>query len=343
MLATLKKSSDYDLTVIIVTYNHKERIKRCLDSVLNQRTIYRYKVIIADDFSTDGASEICAEYADRFSNVIHLLRSENVGVVKNLYPILCCVDTEFWCVLDGDDYWSDDSKIQICIDALKQHPECVAVAHQTRVLLDYGDAFVLTSKQLQEIHKNYGKIHLSKKELFPLPHTSSRIYRNIIDYGSLLPKSIWDIFTYLIYLSRGDILYIDRVMSVYDRSVHPSIYNSLILGTLFQKKQLLKKDRLIFAQISKFLNWEYDDVLCKSMNLSTSKNKMRNWINFIKKDDTKTKRYKVLKKLCEFFNCQINQGITKTLTFKKRAHFFNGIAVFLGLAKPFKIKKRISA
>ena len=44
--------------VAITTYNLEKYINECLDSVLMQKTNFDYKIIIADDASTDKTVEI---------------------------------------------------------------------------------------------------------------------------------------------------------------------------------------------------------------------------------------------------------------------------------------------
>ena len=51
------------LSIIIPVYNEKNYIRRCLDSVYSNDYV---EVIVVDDGSDDGSSEIIAEYADRF-------------------------------------------------------------------------------------------------------------------------------------------------------------------------------------------------------------------------------------------------------------------------------------
>lgn len=49
------------VSVVIPVYNAKPYLKKCLDSVINQ-TLQDIEIIIIDDESTDGSSEICKSY-----------------------------------------------------------------------------------------------------------------------------------------------------------------------------------------------------------------------------------------------------------------------------------------
>lgn len=49
------------VSIVIPVYNAKPYLKKCLDSVINQ-TLKEIEIIIIDDESTDGSSEICKSY-----------------------------------------------------------------------------------------------------------------------------------------------------------------------------------------------------------------------------------------------------------------------------------------
>ncbi len=48
----------YDLQIIIPCYNVEKWVKRCLESVINQKTKYNVLVSIVNDGSTDGTEKV---------------------------------------------------------------------------------------------------------------------------------------------------------------------------------------------------------------------------------------------------------------------------------------------
>ena len=65
------------ISVCVQTYQHKNYIRQCLDSVLSQKTNFPFEIILGEDDSTDGTREICLEYAAKHPDLIRLfLRSE---------------------------------------------------------------------------------------------------------------------------------------------------------------------------------------------------------------------------------------------------------------------------
>ena len=54
------------VTVLIVTYNHRDYIEAAVESALAQQTSFPVEVLISEDASTDGTRDIVARYAERF-------------------------------------------------------------------------------------------------------------------------------------------------------------------------------------------------------------------------------------------------------------------------------------
>ena len=122
------------VTVVIITYNHKDYIGRALDSVLCQETQYPYDIVVHDDASTDGTTEILLDYADRFPGRLNLIIEDvntySKGRTFRYECIVPYVKGKYVINLDGDDYWCDKRKIQKQIDYMESHPEVVATTHR---------------------------------------------------------------------------------------------------------------------------------------------------------------------------------------------------------------------
>lgn len=69
----MSRNNNLRYSILIPCYNTSKYIKRCIDSVLNQKTENNYEIIICDDGSTDNTVEIIETYHDE---KIKLLRNE---------------------------------------------------------------------------------------------------------------------------------------------------------------------------------------------------------------------------------------------------------------------------
>ena len=89
------------LSIIIPVYNEAPFLRRCLDSVKASDDV---EIIVVDDGSTDGSSEICDEYLDRFNDIIHI---KNGGVSHARNIGLDAAIGEYVAFLDSDDKMAD--------------------------------------------------------------------------------------------------------------------------------------------------------------------------------------------------------------------------------------------
>lgn len=93
------------VTIIIPVYNVADYLKRCLDSVINQ-SYSNIEVLLVDDCSTDGSSEICDCYAAKDKRVKVIHNNDNCGssVARNIG--LERSTGFFVAFVDSDDYLS---------------------------------------------------------------------------------------------------------------------------------------------------------------------------------------------------------------------------------------------
>lgn len=116
------------LSIALITYNHRNYIERALDSILEQKTNFRYEIIIGEDCSHDGTREIVAAYRQKYPEIIKLITSEkNVGPKINTSRVLAACQGDFLAFIEGDDYWSDPDKLQKQYDFLIANPDYVMV------------------------------------------------------------------------------------------------------------------------------------------------------------------------------------------------------------------------
>lgn len=135
-----------DVTILVVTYNHAEFIERALDSVLAQRTRRSLEIVVADDASTDGNRERIEGWQARHPElVVRLLApTANLGITRNYQRGFAAARGRFVAVLEGDDEWIADDKVERAVGVLERRPDLSMVAHRVLLFDDSsGEAMVI--------------------------------------------------------------------------------------------------------------------------------------------------------------------------------------------------------
>lgn len=130
------------VTVLVVTYNHEPYIRKALESVVCQKTDFEYEIIVHDDASTDGTTEIVRTYERQYQNLTAIIEKENqyhnkgyLGIHKILKPY---VHGKYVILLEGDDLWCDENKIQKQVNFLETHPDHIAHTHLVKHVFPDG-------------------------------------------------------------------------------------------------------------------------------------------------------------------------------------------------------------
>lgn len=152
------------VSVCCITYNHQFYIAQALESFLMQKTDFKYEIIIGDDGSTDGTTEIIERYCQQYPGRIQLIsRNPNIGAINNQVDILGRASGQYIAMCDGDDFWTDETKLQKQVAFLDSHPDYVICCHHTRVI-DDNDNTVYVKKDPVNLEFEYADVLLGKRE-----------------------------------------------------------------------------------------------------------------------------------------------------------------------------------
>lgn len=173
------------VSVIVPTYNQSNFISQALDSILMQKTNFRFEVLIGDDGSADGTREILTKYQREYPGVVSSFFSEcNQGAVANICRMLPYAQGKYLAGCDGDDYWCDEYKLQKQVEFLENHPDYSACSHD--VLLVDDKNYPLKTQKLNWISKNRDYIlERDFKGIFLPGHPSSLVRRNYFKENAL--------------------------------------------------------------------------------------------------------------------------------------------------------------
>lgn len=179
------KTYKYKMTVIMPSYNNGQYITQALDSILIQDVDFNYQIIITDDCSQDDSPQIIREYAEKYpERILALYSDKNCRLFRNVLKALKKMDSEYFCVLDPDDYWTDKRRMQKAVDFLDDHLDYTIYATNEYKLFNDGSVKVYHNYQGITTKTSTYTDFLKGKAV--LSNTPSSTYRNVY-FGNGIP------------------------------------------------------------------------------------------------------------------------------------------------------------
>ena len=132
-IAFEEKSFPVEASVIIPIRDRVRTVEDAIKSVLCQKTTFSFNLIIVDNFSTDGTTEIIEKYAKLDSRLIHIKPKRtdlgiggcwNEGVE---YP----AGGKFSVQLDSDDVYKNDDSLQTIVNAFYEQNCAMVIGSYT--------------------------------------------------------------------------------------------------------------------------------------------------------------------------------------------------------------------
>lgn len=139
--AFMAEKSNIIVSICCITYNHAPFIRKALDGFLMQEPPTGvsanepwYEILIHDDASTDGTTEIIKEYAAKYPDLIFPLYEEENQYSQGKENVIdmynygrACGKYIAYC--EGDDYWTDVHKLQKQVDFMEAHTDYSVCFH----------------------------------------------------------------------------------------------------------------------------------------------------------------------------------------------------------------------
>lgn len=135
------------VSICCITYNHAPFIRKCLEGFLMQKAPSCVpkdakmsdwcEILIHDDCSTDGTTEIVKEYAAKYPDLIFPLYEEENQYSKGKAGKIDLYNYErakgkYIAYCEGDDYWTEPLKLQRQVDFLESHPDYSVTFHRCK-------------------------------------------------------------------------------------------------------------------------------------------------------------------------------------------------------------------
>lgn len=281
------------VSVAIITYNQKEFLKECINSVLNQ-TYKNIEIVIADDASTDGTRDLLNDYKNRYPGKFKLIFSEiNEGITANSNKAHFGCDGKYIAWIGGDDLMYPD-KIEKQVDFLETHNDFNIVYHNLEV-------FESTSGRIIKLFNGRRDKHIGGIELLIKYGTfngacSTMVRRAVTpSYGFDHELKVASDWFYWIETLRygGQIGYIDEILGSYRRHANnvTNQNSSFITQGINDHFMTLKKVQSFEKDYSKEIKFRLSNLYsivrmndyCKMLTCSLENNilNFKSWIYLI--------------------------------------------------------------
>lgn len=252
------------LSVVMITYGHEQFIGESINNVLSQICNFDIELIIANDKSPDHTDDIIQSILKNHPNsswIKYIKRESNLGIMPNFSDALIKTNGKYIAICEGDDYWTDNNKLQKQVDFLEANNDYSLYVHNA--IVQYDDSqrkehFFNNLKESKELYIN----DIAYNWIIP---TASMVFkREVIDDLPTWFSSIYsgDLTLSLLSINKGRIYFSNEVMSVYRVTFNGSSASSVYKDKIeFVYSQHIK----LFTYFNEFSNFKYNTTIVKKI------------------------------------------------------------------------------
>lgn len=251
------------LSVWCVVYNEKDYIKECIEGILSQIVNFEIEIIIFDDASTDGTTDIVREYCRRYPLIIHgFIAKKNIYKNPNRMKILTYIKSlymrgEYAAICEGDDYWCDRNKLQMQVDFLENNKQFVLTMHNAKRInyQTHKEDLMKSDEPSHEIKPE--ELIMQKSGIWP---TASMVGKKEVWICEpfFFDCGVGDWPMQLFAAAKGRIYYFENVMSVY-RYMRKDSWSERVIRNL--DSELLHNVKMIYflEQYNQYTDNKYNN------------------------------------------------------------------------------------
>ncbi len=269
------------VSVFCTAYNHEKYIRDCLEGFVKQKTNFKFEVLINDDASTDNTASIIREYEKKYPDIIKpIYQKENqyskgISIYRQiLVPEASGGGGRYIAFCEGDDFWTDELKLQKQVDALEKNLDCNMCVARVRDVAENGE-------YTNNFHpsKNYRGGKYKPKDFLKIAlseyafQTSSFVVRKSIydiyinldaDFKNFAKNAgVGDWPLMLFFGQYSDIYYFDDEMSCYRRNSVGSFSDRVSTFNMEKTKYYYNNMILMAQSFDKFTGYKFTDE-CKN-------------------------------------------------------------------------------
>ena len=210
------------VSVIVLVYNQEDFITKNLQGIFMQKTNFPIELIISNDKSTDQTDKVirdCIKNAPSNFEIKYTNHTINKGATPNFFWSLKQITGDYIAFCEGDDYWTDENKLQIQFDFLEENPDYSMCFHSVK---NVSPDFSINNTLFSSLkNKDYSPLEIYQHWLI---HTTSVFMKSSV-LENFAAKELqkhpellyFDTFLYMACGIDGKIRAMDIIMSSYLR------------------------------------------------------------------------------------------------------------------------------
>lgn len=214
------------ISVIVPIYNVKPYLTDCIDSILKQ-TYDNLEIILVDDGSTDGSSDLCEEYKKKDER-IKVIHQKNSGLTVTRRAGVNLAQGKYIGFVDGDD-WIEPNMYQVLYEYIRKEDVDIVTSRGYREY-SWGTGEMVLGDALSP-----GKYEISDKNDYLLTH----LFPGISGKTEYMNGAVWN------KLFRAEI--IRPVLNEMDEHIHGFLDDTVcIVGSMIRSKSVLISHDILY-------------------------------------------------------------------------------------------------
>lgn len=252
------------VSICLLTYNHSKYIESALKGILNQ-TYPRVELVVLDDASNDGTTQIINKYRDEILQNVESLRiithEENSGnVPHNCNEMITCSNGDYFMCVSGDDILLEEAAELLC-NCLENNSDCLAV-HANASIVDDGFSYESSRDGLMPRIRGgksgtekdfFSRLMINNYITAPTVMIKKSAYLDAGPHDENIP---YEDYEYWLRLSqRGNFYFLNKIVALYRKST-ASMTNYAVDSFSNKLKTAIYSDYLTREKYMSYLNDE---------------------------------------------------------------------------------------
>jgi glycosyltransferase involved in cell wall biosynthesis len=233
------------ISIIMITRNRASFLTQAIKSAQNQSFI-DWELIVSDDDSNDDTVTVLASIITNDSRIKYFKNTPALGISGNRNKTISISSGKYIAVLDSDDFWIDNNKLQKQYDFLEANPDYVLIGSNIKIIDEKGNFLKETTFATEN--------EAIRKEILKnnqIPHSTILMRKNLIEkVGNYNEKisCVEDLDLFLKLGKLGKFKNLPEITTAYTR--HSS-------GASHQKKIAMAWNHfmIILKNFGKYPNW----------------------------------------------------------------------------------------